>query len=302
MKRLIIAGWPSTKDELHSNLRLHWSYRDNLAVIDGVVMKGRQIVIPTVLKQHVLDQLHTNHMGIEKTMLLAHESVYWADINTDIEKHIKNCTCLEFQQMQPKEKILYHDIALRPWKVLGMDIFHFNNKNYLCIVDYHSKFSVIKRLVGLSTKNLITTAKVIFAEYGIPCKLMSDASTNFVSDRFRKFCNSLNIEHTVLSAYHHQSNGQVEACTKFIKHKFKNSGGDINMTLLQIHTTPLGQGLPSPATLLFNQPVHVIMPVLDRKPVGEDYDDMHHSRLVDRQHKNDNDASPMFAFIPLPQL
>ena len=41
------------------------------------------------------------------------------------------------------------------------------------------------------------------------------------------------------------------------------------------------------------------MPVLDRKPVGQDYDDEHHSRLVDRQHKNDNDASPMFVFLPI---
>ena len=41
------------------------------------------------------------------------------------------------------------------------------------------------------------------------------------------------------------------------------------------------------------------MPVLDRKPVGEDYDDEHYSRLVDRQHKNDNDALPLFAFIPI---
>ena len=41
------------------------------------------------------------------------------------------------------------------------------------------------------------------------------------------------------------------------------------------------------------------MPVLDGKPLGEDYDDEHHSSLVDRQHKNDNDASPMFTFIPI---
>ena len=106
--------------------------------------------------------------------------------------------CLEFQQTQPKEKIIHHKIPLRPWEVLGADVFHFNNKNYLCIVDYHSKFPVVKRMEGLSTENLITTAKVIFAEYGIPCKLMSDAGTNFVSDKFRKFCSSLNIEQAVI--------------------------------------------------------------------------------------------------------
>ena len=75
--------------------------------------------------------------------------------------------------MQPKEKIIHNDIPLRPWKVLGVDIFQLNNKNYLCIVDYHSKFLVIKRMEGLLAENLIATVKIIFAEYGIPCRLMS---------------------------------------------------------------------------------------------------------------------------------
>ena len=263
-------------------------------------MKGRQIVIPTVLKQQVLDQLHTNHMGIEKTKLLMHESIYWANINTDIKKHIKNCTtCLEFQQIQPKEKILHHDIPLRTWEVLGADVFHFINKNYLCIVDYHSKFPLIKRLEGLSTENLIATAKVIFAEYGIPCKLMSDTGTNFISDRFRKFCSSLNIEQAVLSAYHHQSNGQVEACIKFIKCTFKNVQfwwGYQHGSITDTHY-PTGPRLTEPNNIIIQSTS--IMTVIDRKPVGEDYDYKHHSRLIDRQHKNDNDASPMFAFIPI---
>ena len=117
-----------------------------------------------------------------------HEPVYWVDINADKDNHIKCCNmCLEFQQTQPKEKIVHHNIPLRPWEVLGADVFHFNNKNYLCIVDYHSKFPVIRRMDALSTENLITATKIKFAEYGIPHKLMSDAGTNFISDKFRKF-------------------------------------------------------------------------------------------------------------------
>ena len=57
------------------------------------------------------------------------------------------------------------------------------------------------------------------------------------------------------------------------------------MALLQIHTTPLGQGLPSPPTLMFNRPVHGIMPVVDHKPIGQDCDDEHYHKLVDRQQK-----------------
>ena len=157
--------------------------------------------------------------------------------------------------MQPKERIVHHDIPLRPWEVVGADAFHFNNKNYLCIVDYNSKFPIIKRLEGLSAENLINAVKIIFAKYGIPQKIMSDVGTNFVSDRFQQFCKSINIEQAVSSAYHHQSNGQVKACIKFIKCTFKKcaeSSRDIKMALLHICTMPLGPGLLSLATLIFN--------------------------------------------------
>ena len=73
------------------------------------------------------------------------------------------------------------------------------------------------------------------------------------------------------------------------------------MAMLQIRTTPLGQGLPSPATLLFNCPVRGIMSVMDRPPINIDNDDEHHHTLIDRQGKNDqdNDTSKIFMSIPI---
>ena len=165
LKNIIIAGWPDSKDETIAELKPYWSYRDKLGVIDGIILKGRCITIQNSLRQQVLDQLHTNHMGIKKTKLLAHECVYWYSINADIEKYIKQCaTCLEFQQMQPKERIIHHDIPLRPWEVVRADIFHFNNVNYVCVVDYNSKFPIIRRLQGLSVEHLINAVTAIFTE------------------------------------------------------------------------------------------------------------------------------------------
>ena len=120
LKNLITAGWPNTKDMLHADLKAYWLYRDELAVIDGVILKGRCIIMPTNLRHQILEQLHTNHMGIEKIKLLAHESVYWSSINADIDNFIKNCpTCLHFQLTQPKEKIIHHNVPLHPWEVIG---------------------------------------------------------------------------------------------------------------------------------------------------------------------------------------
>ena len=50
LKNIIITGWLNTKDELHGDLRPYWSFRDDLAVLGGVVMKGRHVIIPAILK------------------------------------------------------------------------------------------------------------------------------------------------------------------------------------------------------------------------------------------------------------
>ena len=91
LKHFIITGWPDSKDEISAELKPYWSYRDKLVVTDGMILKGRCIIIPNTLQQRVLDQLHTNHMGIEKMKLLACKCVYWHSINADIEKYIKQC-------------------------------------------------------------------------------------------------------------------------------------------------------------------------------------------------------------------
>ena len=41
------------------------------------------------------------------------------------------------------------------------------------------------------------------------------------------------------------------------------------------------------------------MLVVDQKPLGQDHDDDHHIKLVERQRKNDNDTSSVFSNIPI---
>ena len=92
-----------------------------------------------------------------------------------------------------------------------------HSKNYLCIVDYHSKFPVIKNNEDLSADSLILACKSIFSEYCLPKKIMSVARGNFISDKFKRFCQNLNIEQVVSSIYQHQRDGQVDVCIKFRK-------------------------------------------------------------------------------------
>ena len=66
LKGYINAGWPESKDHLHQDIRASWPFKDDMAVINGVILRGRHIIIPETLKAQALEQLHINHMGIEK--------------------------------------------------------------------------------------------------------------------------------------------------------------------------------------------------------------------------------------------
>ena len=64
-------------------------------------------------------------------------------MNNYIENHIKDCsTCLNFQHF-------------------GADIFTLHNKNYLCIVEYCSKFPVTKKLEDVLQKTEHRASSII---------------------------------------------------------------------------------------------------------------------------------------------
>ena len=110
-------------------------------------------------------------------------------------------TCLDFQQTQVEEKIIHHETLGKLWEVLGADMFTLNNKKYLCVVDYYSKFSVFKKTEELSADSLILSCNFIFPEYGFPKKTMSDTGGNSVSDKSKQFCKMLSTE----KQHHHHT-------------------------------------------------------------------------------------------------
>ena len=130
---------------------------------------------------------------------------------------------MEYQQTQPYEKAIPYVMPLKPYKVVGANIFTIKNNILLCILEYYNEFPVVKKAEGLSADNLIRVAKIVFAKFWLPKKIVSDADTNLTSDKLRQFCRQLNTEQAITSSYHHQSYGQVEACIKFMKCTIKNA-------------------------------------------------------------------------------
>jgi hypothetical protein len=135
---MIRVGWPQSKKALPDDLKEYWNHKLELSETQGIILKDQRILIPLVLRRKILDKLHQGHQVIEKTKQRARQSVFWPRINKDIEDLVSKCShCQELRNANPKEPLIPHSIPLYPWQVVGTDIFHWQDKDYLLVVDYY---------------------------------------------------------------------------------------------------------------------------------------------------------------------
>ena len=71
-----------------------------------------------------------------------------------------------------------------------------------------SKFQIGKKVEKLSTDNLIICCKIMFAEYRLTKKIMSDVCYYFVSHLFKDFHKKVKSEQVISLPNPHQSNKQ----------------------------------------------------------------------------------------------
>ena len=256
-------GWPDKRDECHPHALEYWNFRDELAVIDNVILKGERIVIPKSARPSLLKNLHEGHIGIEKSIQRARSAIFWPGITNDIKELISTCPiCVTHQPSQCKEPLLSHDIPTRPWQKVGTDLFTWNNRQFLVTVDYYSRYFEIDELSSTTSNAIIKRLCHHFARHGIPQTLISDNGPQYVSDEFHQFTKSWDFEHKTSSPMHSQSNGLAEKTVQTAKRllaKAKETGTNFERMLLHYRSTPV-DNLASPAQLLMGRQIRSTMP------------------------------------------
>ena len=70
-------------------------------------------------------------------------------------------------------------MPVRLWKSVGADILAIIYNHYLCIIDYYRKFPVVTQVGGFREDNK-QKWKIVFSEYRLPSKIVSDMGTSFI--------------------------------------------------------------------------------------------------------------------------
>ncbi|CAB3981085.1 Retrovirus-related Pol poly from transposon [Paramuricea clavata] len=212
-----------------------------------------------------MESLHASHQGIETTLRRARETMYWPNMNAEIKDYVKKCDlCCSIGPKQSKETLICHKVPDRPWGKIATDLFEFDGKEYLVTVDYFSIFFEIDRLYCTQAVSVIRKLKAHLARYGIPEELISDQGPQFTSGKFKNFCASYGMKHTMTSPHYHQANGMADTAVKQAKRVLKvakMSGRAPHLALLDLRNTPQEGFSSSSAQRLMSRRTKTVLPI-----------------------------------------
>ncbi|UYV61423.1 hypothetical protein LAZ67_1004790 [Cordylochernes scorpioides] len=219
-----------------------------------------RLVIPASMKLEILGKLHAGHFGITKTRLRARETVWWPGISEEIAETVRKCSVCIQEAVSKHEPLIPTNFPTRPWQKIGMDLFKFENKWYLVIIDYYSRFPEMIQLDRLTANVVVRSCKSIFARHGIPETVVSDNGTQFGAAReFANFARQYGFTHVTSSPRFPQSYGMAEAGVKIAKLILKKNQDPL-LGLLEYRSTPLENGY-SPAELLMGRKLRTTLPI-----------------------------------------
>ena len=263
----IISGWPPSPKNIAVDLRPFHTFADELTVSNGLAFKGNRLVVPRDLRAYILERLHSAHTGVNGCIRRARDTVFWPGITVHIKRVVESCNiCAHYQQSKQKEPLLSHPVPSRPWEKVGVDIFTFADRDYLCTVDYLSGFFEVDRLPSKKVCDITYCLRQHMARHGLCIELVSDNSP-FNSAEFKRFTDLYDIRHVTSSPRYSQSNGCVEHAVGIMKRimtKARDANSDPLLALLEWRNTPSEQLGPSPAQVMFGRRTRTRLPTANK--------------------------------------
>lgn len=170
-----MSGWPKYASDVKPEARELFAVRAELSVSDGLLIRGKRIVIPQTLRDEMLNRIHDGHLGLSKCRKRAQDALWWPGITVHIKKKIEMCAhCSIHKPSQRKEPLQTTPLPDRPWQRVAADLCELRSQHYLVVADYFSRWIEIMHLTSTMSRQIITKLKGVYARFGVPEQLITD--------------------------------------------------------------------------------------------------------------------------------
>ena len=206
--RIISEGWPECRDNIPLALRPYWGYRDKLSINNGAIYKGLALLVPPSMVKHMLEKIHSNHLGGESNYRMARDVLFWPGMRKAIKDLCESCdTCASYGTTVPKEPMQSLPIPTRAWDIVSQDLFSFEKEDLVTVCHFSDWIEVDKFSDTLST-TVVKRTKGHFSRYGIPSIVHTDNGPQFISREYKDLLSTCNFKHTT-SSYYAKRNGRA---------------------------------------------------------------------------------------------
>ena len=202
---------------------------DGIAIRKAPLDGCEQILVPLALRPRVLYLEHypksVGHPGVTKMFRSMRQRYFWRNMYREIEDAVRSCEQCARNNVQERSRVNNMQLftAQEPLEFVAIDILGplpktaHGNRFLLVISD---RFSKLTRTIPMRTTTALAVAKAFCTHwvfsYGPPRYLLSDNGTQFTAKFFLEVCRELGIAKVFTTAYHPQTNGQVERFNRTI--------------------------------------------------------------------------------------
>ena len=251
--------WPETRNLLPV-LKPYYQVREEISLMDGLLLREGRIIIPDKLQPDILRRIHAGHLGVEKCRWRARNSVWFPGISSHIEQLTKNCTICAQNSAQTKEPLSPSIIPHRPWETIGSDLFHFQGNNYMVVVDYFSNWIECVRLNNATNKSMLSFLSYLVSRYGHFNEIRTDNGPCYAAANMTQFCSDITARQVTSSPRYAQSNGKAEAAVKICKMLLKKNEANLQFAILTHNSSPMSSGF-TPAELFLGRRLNTNLPM-----------------------------------------
>lgn len=256
-----LHGWPDIKANsgIESN---YFSKREQIHLQYGCLLWGYRVIIPTKLREFILNDLHDSHLGTNKMKSIARSYFWWPSLDSDIVNTCAKCnTCNTFKSNPPKTTVHPWPRPNKVWSRLHIDFLGpIYGSKFFVITDATSKWLEVFKMSRTTAADVISILRRLFSTFGIPETIVCDNGPPFTSYDFKNFLERNGVRLIFSPPYHPASNGAAEINVKTVKLTLKKAykeGKDLDRALCQflfdyrnsVHTTTQA----SPAKLMFGR-------------------------------------------------
>lgn len=271
----------------NSHLEPYMRRINELTIESGILMWGYRIIIPARHRKTVMESIHSTHLGIVKCKAMARSHVWWPGIDAELENLIKNCEpCAKMRPDPIKAPLKTWENSGKPWSRIHIDYAGpVDNNYYLVIIDSFSKWPEIFKTKTITASFTIEKLKQVFARFGLPEVIVSDAGTQFTSSFFQEFVKRNGIKSVITPPGHPATNGAAENAVKTFKKAFKaallnakqnrsskNCDDIVLRYLIDYRSTAHCSTKRTPAKLLLGKEIRTRLHLLRPTPAAQEID------------------------------